>query len=392
MAGDAAPMPASPMTASDIAVTTVESKADLKQFLKVPWRIYADDPNWVPPLLMERLDHLNPKKNPFFALAEVAYWIAWRDGLPVGRISAQVNRAHLERHQDESGHFGFIEAVDDPLVFNALIETACGWLKARGMKRVLGPFSLSVNDESGLLVKGFETPPAVMMGHAKPYYGPRLEEQGFQKAKDLFAYHYDATNKIPEHIQKLIAKAEQGQRFTIRSLDTRRYHEDLDSILDIFNDAWFDNWNFVPLSDAEVAYLAKNIRPLIDPKWVAIAEVAGEPAAMVVTLPNLNEAIADLDGSLLPFGWAKLLWRLKVTTTKTIRMPLMGVRRQYHGTALGAALAFSVIDAARRHLISRGVVSGELSWVLEDNRGVRRIIEGLGAYVYKVYRVYERAL
>lgn len=380
------------MTTAGITVTAVESKADLKRFLKVPWAIYADDPNWVPPLLMERLDHLNPKKNPFFGLAEVAYWVAWREGQPLGRISAQVNRAHLARHGDDTGHFGFLEAVDDPAVFAALFETACDWLRARGLKRVLGPFSLSINDESGLLVDGFDTPPSVMMGHAKPYYGPRVEEQGFVKAKDLLAYKYEATYKLPDYVLGIIDRAKKSQRFTVRSLDTKNYRRDLDSIMDIFNDAWYDNWNFVPLSEAEVAYLAKNIRPLIDPKFVAIAEIDGRPVAMDVNLPNLNEAIADLDGRLLPFGWAKLIWRLKVTSTKTIRMPLMGVRREFHGGTLGAALAFSVIAATRRHLIDQGATSGELSWVLEDNTGVRRIIEGLDAYVYKTYRVYERAL
>jgi hypothetical protein len=251
---------------------------------------------------------------------------------------------------------------------------------------------LSINDESGLLVSGFETPPCVMMGHARPYYGPRLEEQGFQKAKDLLAYHYDDVDEMPATITKLIAKAGKSQRFVIRSLNTKRYREDLNAIMDIFNDAWADNWSFVPFSDAEIAYLAKNIRPLIDPRYVAIAEINGRPVAMAIALPNLNEAIADLDGRLLPFGWAKLLWRLKVKTTKTVRMPLMGVRRQYHGSALGAALAFSVIDAVRRHLISRGVTAAELSWILEDNSGVRQVVESLNATVSKVYRVYEREL
>jgi hypothetical protein len=380
------------MTSSDLKVTAVESKADFERFLRVPWRIYREDPQWVPPLLMERRDHLNPKKNPFFDFAEVAYWLAWRGGEVVGRISAQVNRAHLARHNDASGHFGFLEAIDDPAVFAGLLDAACGWLKARGLTRVLGPFSLSINDESGLLVSGFETPPCVMMGHARPYYGPRLEEQGFQKAKDLLAYHYDDVDEMPATITKLIAKAGKSQRFVIRSLNTKRYREDLNAIMDIFNDAWSDNWNFVPFSDAEIAYLAKNIRPLIDPRYVAIAEINGRPVAMAIALPNLNEAIADLDGRLLPFGWAKLLWRLKVKTTKTVRMPLMGVRRQYHGSALGAALAFSVIDAVRRHLISRGVTAAELSWILEDNSGVRQVVESLNATVSKVYRVYEREL
>jgi hypothetical protein len=231
-----------------------------------------------------------------------------------------------------------------------------------------------------------------MMGHARPYYGPRLEEQGFQKAKDLLAYFFDAANETPTAITRLIAKARKSQSLVVRSLDNKRYREDLNTIMDIFNDAWADNWNFVPFSDSEIAYLAKNIRPLIDPSFVAIAEVDGKPAAMAIALPNLNEAIADLDGRLLPFGWAKLLWRLKVKTTKTVRLPLLGVRRQYHDSVLGAALAFSVIDAVRCHLISRGVTAAELSWILEDNSGVRQVVESLNATVSKVYRVYEREL
>ena len=210
------------MTSSDVAVTTVESKADFERFLRVPWRIYREDPHWVPPLLMERRDHLNPKKNPFFDFAEVAYWLAWRGGEVVGRISAQVNRAHLARHNDASGHLGFLEAIDDPAVFAGLLDAACGWLKARGLTRVLGPFSLSINDESGLLVSGFETPPCVMMGHARPYYGPRLEEQGFQKAKDLLAYFFDAANETPTAITRLIAKARKSQSLVVRSLDNKR--------------------------------------------------------------------------------------------------------------------------------------------------------------------------
>ncbi len=375
-----------------IVLEKVEGRSGLKRFLEVPRTIYADDPNWVPPLLFERLEHLAPAKNPYFARAEAAYWTARRGARPVGRISAQVNRAHLERYNDDTGHFGFLEGADDPAVFHALTAAAESWLRGHGLSRVSGPFSLSINDESGLLVEGFESPPYLMMGHARPYYARHLEACGYEKAVDLIAYLYDLAQEPPATVAKAIARLASEPGVRVRRLDMGRYREEIAAVVDIFNDAWADNWCFVPLSPPEVAFLAKNIRPLITPGHVAIAEVAGEPAAMAVTLPNVNEAIADLGGRLLPFGWAKLLWRLKVKGTATARLPLMGVRRRYQNGPLGAALALGVIDAVRRHHAAQGTKWGELSWVLEENRRVRRIIEMLGATPYKTYRMYEKEL
>lgn len=375
-----------------IVLEKVESRGDLKRFLAVPRAIYADDPNWVPPLLYERLEHLDPAKNPYFATAETAYWTARRGARPVGRISAQVNRAHLERHRDATGHFGFLEGSDDPAVFQALTAAVETWLRGRGLARAVGPFSLSVNDESGLLVEGFETPPYLMMGHARPYYARHLEACGYRKAVDMIAYLYDLAQEPPPAVAKTIAKLQAEPGVRVRRLDMGRYREEIAAVVDIFNDAWAENWSFVPLSPPEIAFLAKNIRPLISPGHVAIAEVRGEPAAMAVTLPNVNEAIADLGGRLLPFGWAKLLWRLKVKGTESARLPLMGVRRRYQNGPLGAALALGVIDAVRRHHAGLGTKWGELSWVLEENRRVRRIIEMLGASPYKTYRMFEKEL
>lgn len=386
------PSRAAPTPPADIVLERVASRTDLKHFLDVPTGIFAGDPAWVQPLRFERLEHLDPRKNPYFATAEVAYWVARRDDQPVGRISAQVNRAHLERHGDATGHFGFLDAVDDPEVFLALTAAAEAWLRERGLERVVGPFSLSVNDESGLLIEGFDTPPFLMMGHARPYYARHLEACGYGKAADLIAYRYDMAHEPSTAATKVTERLRGLPGVHIRPFDMSRYREEVETVAGIFNDAWADNWSFVPLSPADISFLAKNLRPLVSPGHAAIAELDGEAVAMAVTLPNVNEAIADLGGRLLPFGWAKLLWRLKVRGTQTARLPLMGVRRRLQNGPLGAALALGVIDAVRRYHASRGTKWGELSWVLEDNAPVRRIIEMLGATPYKTYRMYEKEL
>lgn len=375
-----------------LEVIPVEGKADLTEFIRVPWALYLDDPQWVPPLLSERRDLLDAAKNPFFGHAEVKFWLARRGTLPVGRISAQVNHAHLAVHQDATGHFGMFEADDAEETFRALLTVARDWLRAQGMRRVVGPFSLSINDESGVLVDGFDRPPSLMMGHAPPYYGPRIEEQGFIKAKDLICYRYDLSAEPPPTIQTFVRKAADMKGLVIRPLDMRRYHEELAAIIEIFNDAWSENWGFIPLTDTEIRHMAKSLRPLVRPDSFAIAELEGTPVAMAIGLPNLNEAIADLNGRLLPFGWMKLLWRVRVRTTRTGRLPLMGVRKQYHATPLGAVLALAVIEALRVAQGKAGMEEGELSWILEDNLPMRRMIEQYGGVAYKTYRLYERNL
>jgi hypothetical protein len=266
------------------------------------------------------------------------------------------------------------------------------WLRARGLRRVVGPFSLSINDESGLLVEGFDSPPFMMMGHAPPYYGLRLEAQGYRKAKDLIAYTYDLTVEPPPVAVAFLKRLERQTSVSIRPLDMSRYEADLDIIAEIFNDAWVDNWGFLPLSKSDTRHMAKNLKPLVAPEHVAIASVDGEPAAMAITLPNVNEAIADLDGRLLPFGWAKLLWRLKFRTPKSTRLPLMGVRRKYQDSPLGAALALGVVEAVHHHHRDLGTSHCELSWILEDNHRVQHMLDLLGAKPYKTYRIYEKDL
>lgn len=375
-----------------VTVRPVAGKADIRSFLDVPFAVYQNDPNWVPPLYLERMDHLNPAKNPYFRHAEVQLFLAERGGRPVGRISAQFDRLREDLHRDGVGQFGFIEAPDDAEVFAALFGAAAQWLKARGARKIQGPFSFSINDETGCLVAGFDRPPSMMMGHARPYYGQRIEEQGFAKAKDMIAYDMDRSMVLPRAMQAMFTRAAADPDIVVRPLDKKQLARDLGIIIDIFNDAWSGNWGFVPFTPEEITKLGNDLKLLVAGDYIAIASYRGEPAAMAVTLPNINEWIADLDGRLLPFGLPKLLWRMLSRHPRSVRMPLMGVRKIHHGTALGSALGITVIETLRRYHVGRGTEQAELSWILEDNMPMRRIIEQLGAKAYKTYRVYEKSL
>jgi len=373
-----------------LAIQPVRIKDDKKRFLDVTRQVYADDPAFVQPVTLERLDHLDPAKNPALRQMEVAYWVAYRGPRPAGRISCQINHQHLQRHHDRTAQFGFFEAIDDPELIGLLLDTAEIWARQRGMGRLQGPFTLSINDESGLLIDGFERRPNMMMPHGRPYYAQRLQDAGYRKAKDLIAYDFDVAAAWPAAAQRLIDRVGRLRGVAMRLIDMKRYDEEIALICDIFNDAWRDNWNFIPIAGEEAAYLAKSLRPVVDANCFVIGEIDGEPAAMCVGIPNLNDAIFDLDGRLLPFGWAKLLWRLKVKGVASWRMPLMGVRKRFQGTLKGAALTLGVIDKIKTYHAGKGVKSAELSWILEDNRAMRDIIETVGGRAYKTYRVFER--
>jgi hypothetical protein len=373
-----------------VRIAPVESRRDLSAFIEVPWTVYAGDPLWVPPLRFERRQHLAPK-NPFFRHARARFWVAYRGGRPVGRISAQVDDLHLERYRDATGYFGFVEAIDDDAVFAALIAAAESWLREQGMRRVIGPFSFSINDECGLLVDGFDTPPMFMMGHARPYYDDRVRACGYRKAKDTVAYMLETTQRPPSVMEATVQKAASG-RIRTRALEWSRLRTDLATLREIFNDAWVDNWNYVPFTVEEFDALGESLKLFVPNDWVQIAEVDGAPAGMIVVVPNLNDIVADLDGRLFPFGWARLLWRLKRAGPHSARVPLMGVRKEYQRSALGMALVFLLVEAVRQPVITRGIDKVELSWTLEDNRPMRHIKDRLGARPYKTYRIYERDL
>ncbi len=380
------------MTGHDVVVREVVSKADRDKFLQVPLDVFAGDPMFVPQLFFERNEHISPKKNPFYDHADVQLFVAERDGKIVGRISAQVNHLHIERYRDATGQFGFLDAVDDVEVFKALLDRAAEWLAERGMKRMQGPFSFSINEESGVLIDGFDRSPSVMMPHSLPYYQKHMESLGLQKAKDLVAYDFDGLAVPPGGMQRMVKRVKKSGDLTIRVLSKKKLARDLDIIIDIFNDAWSQNWNFVPMTKAEINALGEALKLLVKEDYVVIASYKGQPAAMAVTLPNINDWIKDLNGRLLPFGVVKLLWRMFSKPPKSVRMPLMGVKKEFHGTMVGSGLALLVIEQVFESHRARGVKQGELSWVLEDNMPMRKVIENLGGQPYKTYRVYEQAI
>lgn len=371
-------------------VVPVKTGAELDRFIRVAMRLQAHDPQYVAPLIFERGQALTAKGNPFFEHADVQFWLAVRDGRDVGRISAQID--HLNPQTKAGvGHFGMIAAEDDPEVFTALFEAAEAWLKARGCRSALGPINLSTNEEVGLLVEGHDTPPMFMMGHDAPHTGRRIESAGYVKAKDIYAYMCSVADDLPPTILSRVRKGP-AEGVVLRTLDMKRFDEEVRTLTAILNDAWAENWGFTPTTEAETQALASNLKLLIDPRLAWFAEIDGESAGFMILLPNINEAIADLKGKLFPFGWAKLLWRLKVKGPKTGRVPLMGVRKAFAGTRKGQLLPFQLIDAVAQSARKLGYERYELSWILEDNLPMRRICDAGGARIYKTYRVYQKAL
>ena len=381
------------MTRSDLVVSPVATKAELKEFIRLPKRLYAGHKGWVAPLDLERQEAFSPKKNPLFQHAEVQFFIARRAGRVVGRISAQVDRAYLDQHNDGTGQFGCLVAEDDPAIFAALFAAAEAWLKAKGMVRVTGPFTLSINEEVGLLVDGFDSRPILMVPYDPPYAGPRVEACGYVKAKDLFSYDYDVQN-APETIgRKLLDRAGLAGRVKVRTANMKMFDAEVRTLVGIFNDAWSDNWGFVPFTQDEIDHASKAFGPVIVPELAVFVEVDDEAVAFIVALTNLNEAVADFNGSLNPINLAKLLWRLKIAGVGSTRVPLMGVKKRFRNHPLmGAGLAMMAIDHLRANGKRIGKTSAELGWILEDNKATNNIIRSVGGVHYKTHRLYEKAL
>lgn len=382
---------------STIAVRPVRTAADRKAFVNLPFRLYARDPHWVAPLKTEIHGLIDPKKNPWFGHAEAEFFLATRGGKVVGRISAQVDQLVLGMPEDQGGgpgmgHWGMFEA-EDAEAAAALIAAAEGWLRARGMTKSLGPMSLSVWDEPGLLVEGHDHPPTVMMGHHRPEYQGWIEHAGYAGVKDLYTYELDIVPDLPPLVQRIVSSGERNTRIRIRKVDKSRFDEEAALILGLLNDAWSDNWGYVPLTDAEIVYAGKKLKPIVFEDLIRIAEVEGEPVAFMMTLPDLNELTRDLNGSLFPFGWAKLLWRLRKPKVRTMRVPLMGVLKRLQATRLASQLAFMMIEYIRRSAIADyGSSRSEIGWILDDNQGMRSIAETIESRINKVYRIYAKAL
>ena len=367
-------MSASHVKIPAITVRPVTTGADKKRFVDLAYRLNAHDPNWIPPLRMEAMELVTPGKNPFYEHADQQLFLAERDGKLVGRISAHIDHLLLAMPVAQGGgpgvgNWGLFEA-EDATVGAALIAAAEAWLKAKGMTSAMAPISCSIWEEPGLLVQGHDHPPAVMMGHHNAAYQSWIEPLGYVGIKDLLTYDLDITKSFPPLIQRIVQSGERNARIRIRKVDKSRFDEEAALILSILNEAWSENWGFLPITPSEIAYTGKKLKPIVFEDLIRVAEVDGEPVAFMMTLPDLNEMTADLNGRLLPFGWAKLLWRLRKPKVRTMRVPLMGVVKKLQATRLASQLAFMMIEYIRRDAVAHyGATRGEIGWVLEGQSG-----------------------
>lgn len=382
---------------SAITIRPVETKADRKAFVDLAYRLNANDPHWVPPLKDEVHGLITPGKNPWFGHGEAQLFLAERDGRAVGRISAHIDHLALAQPLEQgmgpgTGNWGMMEAEDEA-VFQALIARAEQWLRDKGMVRSLGPLSISIWDEPGLQITGFDHPPTVMMGHNSPDYQHWVGHAGYNPVKSLYTYELDIAQGFPPLVQRIVASGEKNARIRIRKVDKSRFASEAAIILGILNDAWSDNWGFVPLTDDEIAYAGKKMKPLIFNDLVMIAEVEGEPVAFMMVLPDMNEALKPLGGSLLPFGWAKLLWWLRKPQVLTMRVPLMGVVKRLQSSRLASQLAFMMIEFIRREATTKyGATRGEIGWILDDNQGMLAIAQTIDSRINREYVIYEKPL
>jgi GNAT superfamily N-acetyltransferase len=370
-----------------VDVRPVRTSRDRKLFLHFPWRIYPGRyPAWVPPLLMEEKKRLSRKANPFFEHGDVELIVAYRNGEPVGRIAAVENRLHNRVHEDRLGFFGQFECVEDSDVATALLEAAAEWVAARGLDGIRGPVNFSMNEECGLLMDAYDDPPTILMTYNPPYYKDLLEGWGMTKAKDLLAWLADEETFDADRFSRLEKRVVRSDRdLRIRSLDMKNFHREVELVRDLYNEGWEKNWGFVPMTDAEVSHMAKGLKPVVDPDLVLIGEIDGEPAGFALSLPDINQAIAGINGRLLPFGLLRMLRGMK--KIDRIRILTLGVLPEHRRSGLDVLLYYETFKRGT----DKGY-SGESSWILEDNTLMNRALEKMGFKLYKTYRLYEKAL
>ncbi|MDY6820063.1 MAG: N-acetyltransferase [Deferribacterota bacterium] len=373
----------------DILIKPVENKRDLMTFIKLPFAIYRDDPYWVPPLILERKEHFSVK-NPFFEHAKVQFFLAFHKNRCVGRIGAHIDYLYIEQHKEKCGFFSFLEAIDDIDVFRRLLMTAEEWVKNEGMEHIMGPFNFSTNDEVGLLVKGFDSSPSFMMGHAKPYYAEYLEMLGYSKEKDLNCYILDLTEKLSPFMIRLIEKTK--EKIEVKPVNKKELKGASKMLMDMFNDSWTNNWGFIPFTENEFYYIAKQLKNVIEDDFALVAYYNGFPSGMLINFPNLNEIIKDLNGHLFPLGFLKILYRLKLRKYELLRGALLGVRRRYHKNILATALISHLLKSTQEVFKKKGFRYLDASWVLEDNKGINDLISLGHSELFKVYRVYGKKL
>lgn len=382
---------------TEISIARVTDKADFAAFVDLAYQLNRHDPNWIPPLRSEAVELLTPGKNPFHEHAAMQLFLARRGAAVVGRISAHIDQIALTMPADQgmgpgTGNWGLFEAEDEA-VGAALIAAAEGWLREQGMTRALAPISLSIWEEPGLLTVGHDHPPSVMMGHDNPAYQAWIEGAGYSAAKQLATYDLDITHPFPPLIERIVASGRRNERITVRQVEVKHFDREAKIIIDILNDAWSSNWGFVPFTETEITYAGKKMKPLVREDLILIAEYDGRPVAFMLTLPDVNEVIAAINGKLLPFGWARLLWWLRKPKGKTIRVPLMGVLKEHQNSRLASQLAFMMIEQIRRNAVDHyGFTRGEIGWILEDNQGMVAIADNIGAKLNKQYTIYEKGL
>ncbi|HET6402692.1 MAG TPA: GNAT family N-acetyltransferase [Candidatus Kapabacteria bacterium] len=375
---------------TDATIRQISSKAEKRRFVRMLWDIYADDPNWVPPLEMDRMKLIDEEKNPFYSHADTRWWIAERNGKPVGRIAAIVNHNYNEVQNERAGFFGFFESVNDSVVAKSLFQHAEQWLREQGMNVVYGPANPSSNDEYGLLVEGFDRPPVFLMTYNPPYYAALIEQNGFVKDQDLYAYLLSQHTTRSEKLARVSkAMAERG-KVTVRPMNTKRFKEEVESIKQIYNNAW-ENVGFVPFTDAEMDFLAKDLKQIYDPELVLFAEVDGKSVGFALSLPDVNQAFHS--GNPIPRGIMNLpvgIWKLftKKKAIDTVRIIVLGVLPQYRNRGVDAMLYWETVNTAKR----KGYQYGEASWVQETNIPMNRAAEMMNGIKYKTYRVYKKNL
>src|SRR6185437_14977909 len=374
-----------------ISISPIDRNTRVRDWLAVPHTVFAGDDAFVPQLDFMEKQRIDPGHAPFFKFGEAVFFVAYRGGKPVGRICAHINRRHLEQYRDATGHFGFFDCIDDAPAARALIDAAANWLREKGMRRMVGPYNFSLNDECGCLVDGFDTPPAILMPHARRWTGGLLEQAGLAKEMDLFVYR--AKPQIPPRLEKLARRARSFGDIALRPFDMRRYGQEIELLVDIFNDAWSGNWGFVPFDRAEIDALAAELKPFFRNEYGRFMLINGEPAGVIVTLPDLNGIIKPFGGGLLPFNWAKLIWALKRENWHSARVPLMGLRRRWHAThQAGGLLALMVQSMVAQAKARYHLDWVEFSWVLEINKPMNALGKMLAGAPVKTYRIYGKAI
>jgi len=374
-----------------VEIRPVTSKRELSTFIKLPWQLYRNEPNWVAPLLMDLKKRLDRRKNPFFKHAEVEYFLAYRDGRPIGRISAHIDRNFNEFQGNDWGLFGWFECEDDPEAARALLDAAEAWLRERGRDRMVGPMDFTTNDECGLLIEGHEHPPIILCPWHHPYYQRMFEQDiGIEKAMDLYMWSLWVTEREKVHpaIWEMAGKLESEHGIVCRNFRKRDLQAECERFLEVYNSAWERNWGFVPLTEEEVRHLAKDLKPILDENWAMIAEKqdTGEVVGAALTLPDFNQVLAKLNGRLLPFGWVRAL--REKSKIDAVRVFALGVKPEYQHTGVAARFYEMHFDAAER-TPQKG---GEMGWILEVNKPMNRAMEGMGGEIKRRYRVYERLL